>query len=117
MGPLDLSPPKLMSPKKTVAEEEQQVLVFRLLSSLLPVTPHHQQGSRVYSLAEAQMQSRREIGALYRVRPVLPTLRRLEALFSTFTRSTPPAGYLAYGSDLTGGTLSPILLTPWLKLG
>lgn len=81
-----------MSPKKTVVEEEQQVLVFRLLSSLLPVMPHHHQGSRVYSLAEAQMQSRREIGARNRV---LPTLRRLEALFSTFTRSTPPAGYLA----------------------
>lgn len=51
-----------MSPKKTVVEEKQQVLVFRLLSSLLPAMAHHQQGSRVYSLAEAQMQSRGEIG-------------------------------------------------------
>lgn len=96
---------------KTVFEE-QQVLVFRLLSSLLPALPHHQQDSRVFE--EAQMQSRGEIRALWSGLPF--PLRRLEAISSTFTRSTPPAGYLASGSDLTGGTLSPILAIPWLKL-
>ena len=68
------SPSEAHVPKKTVVEE-QQVLVFRLLSSLLPALPHHQQ---VSTCRGPNAEQGRDQGPV--VRPALSTLRRLEAL-------------------------------------
>lgn len=116
LGPLDLSPPKLRSPRRLSLKSSRSWCLGYCPAYCLscPITSRAPEFIHLQR-PKCRAGERRDGGPV--VRPALSTLRRLEALFSTFTRPTPPAGYLAYGSDLTGGTLSPILPTPWLKLG